>query len=133
MARRHGRNSRLYVDLSGSGAASPVPFLTNVNLDFSTDTVDVTAFGDNNKVYVVGLPDASGTYSGWYDDDTDQLFDAALDGVARKFYWYPDVANKPGQYFYGTAFFDFSASSGVSDAIAISGSLTAASEVLKVT
>jgi hypothetical protein len=132
MARRHGRNSRLYVDLSGAGSAAPVPFLSGVDLSFVTDQQDVTAFGDTTKVYVAGLPDASGSYSGWYDDGTDQLFTAALDGVARKTYFYPDISNAAGEYFFGTAFFDFATSTGVADALSISGSITAASSFAKV-
>jgi hypothetical protein len=133
MPRTHGRNSRLYVDLTGSGAATPVPFVTNVSLDASTDKVDVTAMGDTNKVYVVGLPDSSGSYSGWWDSGTAGLFTAATDGNARKFYFYPDATNTPGQYFYGTAFFDTSTSTGVGDAVAVSGSITAASKITLVT
>lgn len=132
MARRHGRNSRLYVDLSGSGSAAPVPFLSGVDLNFTTDQQDVTSFGDTTKVYVAGLPDASGSYSGWFDDATDQLFDAALDGVARKTYFYPDISNAPTVYFFGTAFYDFAMSTAVADAISISGSITAASSFAKV-
>lgn len=131
MARRHGRNSRLYVDLAGGGNASPVPFLNGVDLSFVTDQQDVTAFGDTTKVYVAGLPDASGSYNGWFDDSTDQLFDAALDGVARKTYFYPDISNSPTVYFFGTAFYDFAMSTGVADAISISGSITAGSAFQK--
>jgi hypothetical protein len=130
VARAHGRNARLYVDLTGSGAAVPVPFMNNVSMDFTTDKSDVTAFGDSNKVYVVGLPDASGSIAGWMDVGSEGLFKAATDGNARKFYWYPDAANTPLDYFYGTAFFDYSPGGGVGDALAFSGSLTAASTIL---
>jgi hypothetical protein len=137
MTRRHGRNSRLYVDLSadGAGSAEPVAFLTQWNLDFSADRIDVTAFGDTNKVSVQGLPGSQGAFSGWYDDATAQLFNAAVDtsGVARTFYAYPDRANNEEEYFFGTAHFDFSVSTGVADAVAVSGSFEAASEVSKVT
>lgn len=131
MARIHGRRGQLYVDPTGSAAASPVAYLSQWGLDFSTDRVDVTAFGDTNKTYVSGLPDAQGSFSGFYDTATAQLYTASQDGLARKFYLYPDNSST-GTYFFGTALFDFSLSGGVSDGVAVSGTFAAASEVAKV-
>ena len=87
--------------------------------------------GDSNKVYVAGLPDASGSYSGFYDDATAQMYTAGTDGVARKFYLYPSTGSTT-QYFFGTALFDFSLDSSVDGANTISGDFQAASLVSKV-
>jgi hypothetical protein len=46
-------------------------------LNAATDKADVTAFGDANKQYVVGLKDLKGSLSGWFDDAEDALFAAA--------------------------------------------------------
>lgn len=132
MARRHGRNARMYVQLGTSGEATPVTFQTNWSMDAKTDRVDVTAFGDTNKVYVAGLPDASGSYSGFFDSDANDLLLAAQDGIARKFYLYTDVANDAGDYFFGTGFFDFSVATSVSGAVTTSGTWNAASSILRV-
>lgn len=132
MARIHGRKGRLYVDLTGAGSAAPVAYLSQWSMDFTSDRVDVTAFGDSNKTYVQGLADASGTYSGFYDTESAQLYTAATDGAARKFYLYPTTDDN-AEYFWGTAFFDFSISSGVDKAVEISGSYQAASTITKVT
>lgn len=132
MARIHGRNGRLYVGLaSDSATPSPVTFLNNWSVEFTTDKVDVTCFGDTNKVYVSGLPDAAGSFSGFYDDSTAQLYTASQDGLARKFYLYPSTSDA-GDYWYGTALFDFSVSGSVSDAVSVSGSWSAASAVTQV-
>lgn len=131
MARLHGRSGQLYAGIASGGTAEPIAFLTKWQMDFSTDKVDVTAFSDGNKVYVSGLPDAKGTFSGWYDDATAQLYTASQDGVARKFYLYPTNANT-GQYFFGTGLFDFSVTGGVEEAVGVSGSWAAASNVAKV-
>jgi hypothetical protein len=48
---------------------------------------------------------------------TVQTYTAAVDGLARKFYLYPDVTNTPGQYFWGTIFPDFAITSAVDAAI----------------
>ena len=130
MARKHGRNGRLYVAIASGGTPEPVSFLRDWSIDFTVDNVDVTSFGDGNKQYVAGLPDSSGSYSGFFDSETAQLFTAAQDGEARGFYLYPDTGD--ATYWYGTALFDFSVSSAVDGAVTISGNWNAASDVTKV-
>jgi hypothetical protein len=130
MARKHGRNGRLYTNITSGGTAEPIAFLRDWSIDFSVDNVDVTSFGDSNKVYVAGLPDSSGSFSGFYDSATAQMYTAATDGVARKFYLYPDTADTV--YWFGTALFDFSVSSAVDGAVSVSGNWNAASIVSKV-
>lgn len=131
MPRIHGQRGRAYVGLANSSAtAEPVAFLNSWTLDQTVDTVDVTAFGDTNKVYVAGLPDASGTLGGWYDTGTAQTYTAANDGLPRKFYLYPDSTD--GDYFFGTAIFDFSINTGVADGVSIQSNWKATSTVQKV-
>jgi len=131
MARQHGRNARLYMGITSGGTAEPVAFLRQWSISFTTDNVEVTSFGDTNKVYVAGLPDASGSYSGFYDDATAQFYTAAQDGIARRFYLYPSTGSTT-QYFFGTGLFDFSLESTVDGANSISGDFQAASIVSKV-
>lgn len=131
MGRIHGRNGRVYVALASGGSAEPLPFLATWSIAFATDKVEVTALGDGNKVYVAGLPDASGNFGGFYDDATVQTYTAALDGVARKFYLYPSTLNA-SQYFWGTIFPDFSVDGAVGDAVKVSASWNAASTIQKV-
>lgn len=133
MARIHGRSGKLYVGIaSDTAAAEAIAFVSKISLNFETDDVEVTAFGDTNKVYVSGLPDCSGSFSGFYDDATAQTYTAATDGLARKFYWYPKTASTAGPYWFGTAIFDFSVEAGVSDSVTISGTFKAASPVAKI-
>jgi hypothetical protein len=130
MARVHGRRGRLYAGIaSDTAAAEPVTFLTNWSIDFTVDKVDVTTLGDTNKTYVSGLPDAAGSFGGFYDTATAQLYTASQDGLARRFYLYPDISD--GDYFFGTALFDFSASGGVTEGVAVSGTWAAASAIAK--
>lgn len=129
MARRHGRNGFLYASIASGGTAEPVFFLNQWSIDFKTARTDVTAFGDDNMVYVAGLPDAQGSFSGFWSDDSNDLYTAAQDGVARKFYLYQDKANKPATYFFGTAFFDFSEAGGTDAAVTVSGTFAAATSI----
>lgn len=131
MARIAARNGRLYANLTSGGTAEPIAFLNNWSINFAVDNIDVTAFGDSNKTYVAGLPDAQGSYSGWYDTATVQLYTAAADGVARKFYLYPDT-NTSTQYFFGTAVFDMNISAAVDGAVQISGDFSASTITSKV-
>lgn len=127
MARQHGRAGRLYMSIASGGSASPVPFINTFSIDLATQQVDVTAFEDNNMVYVSGLPDAKGSFAGFFDNATKQMATAAIDGTARKFYWYPDKAVNT-IYFFGTANWSTSQSWGTTSAAAISGNWNAASD-----
>jgi hypothetical protein len=130
MARIHGRAGRVYMNITSGGTAEPIAFLSGWSINFATDKVDVTAFGDTNKVYVAGLADASGDFSGFYDDATAQVYTAAVDGVARKFYLYPSTLTNT-QYWYGTVLPDFKVNGDVANAVQISSSWSAASSILK--
>jgi len=131
MTRLAGRAGRIYMALASGGTATPVAFQASWSLNFTTNKIDVTAMGDATKVYVAGLPDASGQFAGWYDDATVQTYTAATDGVARAFYLYPTTANN-AQYFWGTVLPDMTIDSSVDGAIAVSASFAAATPILKV-
>ena len=134
MARKHGKDGRLYVGLASSSvAAEPVAFLSGWTVDFSVEQVEVTAFEDFNKTYVTGKSDFSGTFSGFWDDATVQLYTAASDGDARRFYLYPDATvGSAGPYWFGESFFDMSLSSAVDGAVSVSGNFFASSNITKV-
>lgn len=132
MARIAGRNGSLYANLTSGGTAEPIAYLDSYSINFTSDRFDVTSFGDSNKAYVAGLPDAQGDYSGFYDTATAQLYTAATDGIARKTYIYLDRSGSPGTYFWGTAFFDMSIDTSATDSAKISGSWSAATPFLKV-
>lgn len=133
MGRVSGSTGRLYVGIaSSSAAAEPITYISKMSMDFSTDDSDVTALGDTNKVYVSGLPDCQGSFSGFWDDATAQTYTAATDGSARNFYWYPKTPSNTGPYWFGTGLFDFSIDTDVSGPVAISGNFKAASAVTKI-
>jgi len=131
MARIAGRNGALYAGITSAGTAEPIAFLSTWALNFATDKIEVTAFGDVTKVYVAGLPDCQGTYAGFYDTATAQLLTAATDGVARKWYLYPTTATAT-QYWYGTAIFDMNIDASVDGPVAINGGFAAATQTTKI-
>lgn len=143
MGRIHGRNGMVYMALSTAGGAnptaSPLAFISDWTINFTVAKVDVTALGDTNLVWVAGLPDASGDFTGFFDTATAQTYAAAIDGQPRAFYMYPTLvaANggpgnatvSSGEYFFGTILPDFAVSGGVASAVTMKSSWNAASQV----
>lgn len=124
MARYHGKKSRLYLQGSGTDAI-PLTTLSSVNIDGSTDMVDVTAFGDGNKTQVMGLASYNLRFDGFWDDTDDTVFQAFEATSGRKFYFYPST-DATSKYWYGLAWVNASIQTGVSAAVAVSGSGAAA-------
>ena len=132
MARIAGRRGRVYMGIaSDTATAEPLPFFASWSINFQTEKIEVTAMGDTNKVYVSGLPDASGEFSGFYDDATAQTYTAAQDGLARKFYLYPSTLTNT-QYFFGTILPDFKVNASVGGAAEVSASWAASTAISKV-
>jgi hypothetical protein len=119
MAERHGKNGRVII-------AGSIVKLTKWSLNRSTDKVDVSGFGDPNKRYVIGKQDLQGSFSGWWDDASDPLFDAADAGSAVLMYLYPDATAAATQYWYGQALIEASIDVDSNSAVAITGSFVAA-------
>jgi hypothetical protein len=131
VARLHGKSGIVYVGIASGAVASPIAFLTDWNINFTVDQPEVTAFGDKNKIYVSGLPDASGDFSGFYDDASQQLYTAARDGIARNFYLYPSTVADPQMYWFGSILPDFAVSGGIAAAISVKANWKASSAILK--
>ena len=109
---------------TGAGAATTMVKMNSWSLNMATDRVEVTAVGDSNKTYVQGLKDITGDLAGYFDDTSDQLYDASGSADGVRLYLYPseDALTK---YFYGPAWVDFNIDTGVSGAVSISGSFAA--------
>lgn len=131
MSKIAGRNARLYLAIASGGTAEPVVSISQFQIDGSSERFEATSFGDSTKTYVAGLPDSSGSFTGFYDTATNATFTAAQDGVARKWYFYPDTVSLVTQYFFGTGFFDFSASFDVGGVSGVSGNWSAATSTVK--
>lgn len=107
---------------SSTAEASPIPNASKWMSNFTAKRDDVTSFGDGNAVYVQGLADGSGSCDVFWDKGTAQAFTAAMDGVARKTYFYPTTPLTAGPYWYGTYFWDFTIEADVG--AAVKGKLT---------
>jgi hypothetical protein len=113
----HGKNGAIYVN------GAKVTNKTEWSLNMSRDYADVSTFRDWNKVYVAGLRDIQGTFSGLYATDGDLSIQYS-DGVAYDVKLYADdgvilVAEGP-------AYLDASVTASITDAVRCAGSFRAA-------
>ncbi len=123
--RLHGKNGAIYIN-GPKGTGDKIAVKTEWTLNLSRDFVDATAFGDLNKVYLVGLKDISGTYSGHLDTSGDLGVNAAdLDEVP--IYLYADDRDSEELLLaYGLGFLDASITASNTDSIKSTGNFRAA-------
>lgn len=126
MTRYAGRGGVAYIGSSVGGAAASVVGLSKWSLDQTTEKIEVTAFGDPNKEYVMGLPDVKLSLSGFWDDTaSDTIFQAAAANGGVNVYLYP-TSLRTNKYWFGTAFLDATIEVDVKDAAKISANGVAA-------
>lgn len=114
----------MYASVSGSSVAIPVASLTDWSLNLTTARTEVTAFGDSNKVYIQGLQDVAGTFSGFWNDTDSTLATAAGSADGSRLYLYTST-DAASRYAYGPAWVDISYTTSVGDAVKMSGSFAA--------
>jgi hypothetical protein len=124
MGAYHAKDAMVYMGV-GANEATELKGCSEWTLDMATDTVEVTSFGDTNKQYVQGLPDVSGSLSGFVRDDEQKWFDAQSATAPIKLYLY-FTRQTTGRYAKGLAWFSLSLNNTVSSANEISGNFVAA-------
>jgi len=133
--RTRGNRTIAYIGVNPTDSASPMAFLSDWSLNFTVAKVDVTTMGDSNLIWVAGLPDASGDFTGFYDTATAQTYVAATDGQPRNFYLYPSTVGVqgagPGQYFFGKILPDYAVAGGVAAAVSMKSTFSAASAIMR--
>lgn len=125
MARIHGSRGQVKMDPAGGASGVVVANLNAWTLDMSRDRVDVTSFGDTNKTSVQGLPNYSGTLSGFWDATSVAIFQVALGTVAPFLTLIPDSL-APTFLFKGLAWLDASINVSANGAVTIGGKFDAA-------
>lgn len=128
----HGRRGALYLDTSPDADQVPtkIPMLVDWTVNRTVDRVETTSTDSENKEYVSGLPDYTGTFNLNMDADSDALY-ASADGKARMHYFYPDRTN-PRRYNYGPIMLDASESGGVTAKLGQSVNFAAAGAITRV-
>jgi hypothetical protein len=78
MSIKSGRYGKVSWDPLGGSALVQIVSINSWKGNFKTDYEDVSCFGDANKVYVPGLMDISGSFSGFWNSAELALFKAAM-------------------------------------------------------
>lgn len=77
MAIKTGRYGQILYDPAGGTTTVEIASLNAWKLSLKTEKEDVTCFGAENKVYVPGMKDVSGTVGGFWNSTDITLFEAA--------------------------------------------------------
>lgn len=119
----HGEVS---MDPTGSTTYAVLASINGFTIEFSRDKVDVTAFGDTNKVYVQGFADIKGTLKGWWEALASRtLFNVALGEIPCGLKLVPSTLD-PTAFYSGLAYLDSSIDVAADGAVALSGNWAAA-------
>ena len=121
---KSGRDRQVLYD---AAATLPVVIasLNKWKLSLKTDKINVTCFGDQNKVYVPGMRDISGTFSGFWNSDELTLFEATEAETPGKLELVPN-STEPTFKWAGLAYMDAEIDTSVEGAPAVTGSFMAA-------
>lgn len=125
---KSGRNGKVSWDPTGAGGVTLVPVLSlnKWKLSMKTDKIDVTCFGDVNKVYVPGMKDIDGSVSGFWNSEELALFDATSATIPGILELVPDSTDGPSFVFSGLAYLDADIDTDVAGAPAVTGTVLAA-------
>lgn len=126
--RLHGKNGRVQMDPAGGSSVVTMADLDGWTLDMSTAREVVTAFGDTNVRRVSGLPDFSGTISGWWNavaSSSPAFFAAVLAGLPVTLRLLPNTLD-PTVYLQGLSNIDGSINVSATGAIKTGGKWDAA-------
>lgn len=113
---------------NGDGSSSPLPALISLNawkLSLATEYEDVTCFQDENKVYIPGMRDISGSLGGFWNSDNLELV-AATETTTPGFLALQPNSTENGFEFSGPAYLDLNIDCTVNGAPKITSDFRAA-------
>ena len=123
MAKVHGRKGEIQI-----GNASPLTVIGSLNawtLSGTRDKVDTTSFQDENKNYLAGLKDVSGTFEGFFDTTYIRTLLQEADSADGTTIRITPSTDHPSFYYTGAAWLDISQTGAVNDAVKVSGTFSA--------
>lgn len=124
---KSGRNGSVKWDPAGTTPVV-VQSLNAWTLSLKTDKINVTCFGDDNKVYVPGLRDISGSIKGFWNSEELSLIEATELTSPGLLELIPDTTDPemPTMKFSGLAYLDAEIDTSVEGAPALSSEILAA-------
>jgi hypothetical protein len=123
MAKAHGRHGEIQI-----GSGSPFTIIGSLNawtVNGDRDLVDVTSFGDENKNFLAGLKNASGTFAGFFDTAYIRALMEASDSATGTNFRITPSTDYPEFYVTGPIWLSVSWDGAVNDAVKISATFSA--------
>jgi hypothetical protein len=122
-----GRDGQVLWDPAGVSPGTPVVVvsLNSWKLSLKTDRIDVSCFGDVNRVYVPGLKDVSGSLGGYWNSEELALVEAA-DMVTPGLLKLVPHSSEATFFWSGLAYMDADIDTSVDGAPALTGTFSAA-------
>lgn len=81
----HGKEAQVYITDSGGTERELSSYGVSVTFSRDIDTAEASTFGDDDKVYVVGLKDATFTLEGRLDATVDGYLNGLAGGTPRAY------------------------------------------------
>ena len=131
---RSGRNGSVKWDPTGAGGATAVALMSvkSWQLSLATEKINVSAFGDQNRVYIPGLRDVSGSLGAFWNSEDMSLIEATELTAPGYLELIPDTTDMDGEAtpapwaFSGLAYIDAEINTDVEGAPEMTGSFMAA-------
>jgi len=122
---KSGRYGQVLWDPTGAGTPAELASINAWTLSLATDRIEVTCFGDTNKVYVPGMKDVSGTVGGFWNSEDTALVEAADQETPGTLKLVPNDT-EPTFFWSGLAYMDAEINCGVNEAPSLTGTWSAA-------
>jgi hypothetical protein len=125
-----GSSPAIAVTTPSPGTVGAIEIVESINAwsySAKRDRVDVTCFGDRNKKKVLGLPDISGSLSGFFNSTNPMLFDVS-DGTTPALLRLIPYKVEPTHYFQGPAYADASIKVDAKGAVSVDATWDAAGD-----
>ena len=116
MATLHGKNGVIYL---GETNASPISEKTEWHITIDRDLAEDTVMQDSWRTQLKGINNWSGSFAGFLDTASNDLFTAATSANLQKIYIYPDSSSVT-RYYYGYCWPNLTIDATRTDVIAIS-------------
>lgn len=125
MAILSGRYGKVAYDPTGVGTPAEIISINQFQMSQKTDQIEVTCFGDLNKVYVPGMKDISGSFAGFWNSTELTLWEA-VDAATPGLLELTPNRNEPEFNWSGLAYLDADIDTSVNDAPKVTGNFRAA-------
>jgi hypothetical protein len=124
MAILSGRYGKVLYDPAG---ITPVEIISinSFKMNQKSEKIEVTCFGDTNKVYVPGQNDCTGEFGGFW-NSAERVLWAAVDATTPGLLQLMPNSTEPTFFWEGLAWLDADIDTSVTDAPKITGSFSAA-------